>query len=285
MAFRERFDCLWCGSSHVTRTPQDLEGWASLCPSCIARAGDNGFLRARLRTALAERARAAGSGGAASGRLMADPADHDAFHGRTGRFAEGPIQDAAWSMELDAVTAWIDGLRLGPVVVELGAGTGWWSALLATKAELWAYDPSEAAIDRLRTRLVAHGLRAHLHQRATDAPADRPVDAVFAAFALGAAGTESELDRRVDAIASWLGHGGVYAFVEAGAGSGQAALDGPTGPLRRFAEDELRTLLERHGLRLTGVAPGGRALIAGVAEAVSVPAAPDVDAVAGMRAS
>lgn len=41
------------------RDPDDLEGWAQLCPACLGRAGENGFLRMRLRTALAERAASA----------------------------------------------------------------------------------------------------------------------------------------------------------------------------------------------------------------------------------
>jgi SAM-dependent methyltransferase len=259
--FRERFDCLWCGASHATRGEGDLEGWASLCPTCLGRAGENGFLRARVRTALAERSRAA------QARPVVDP---DAFYRREGRFSAGAIEDAAWLMELDAVTTWIDALPLGPVVVELGAGSGWWSALLAAKAELWAFDPSDAALDRVRARLVAHGLRAHLHRRDIDAPADRTVDAVFAAFALGAATSDGALDRRLEAVARWLRPGGTFAFVEGRADRGAGAVDGPTGPLRAFEEAALLTRLERHDLRLAAVAPGGRALVAGAAEAARV---------------
>lgn len=57
MPFRPRFDCLWCGTHHETRGRADLEGWAQLCPTCVGRAGDNEFLRFRLRRALEERAR------------------------------------------------------------------------------------------------------------------------------------------------------------------------------------------------------------------------------------
>src|SRR3954468_10110132 len=56
MPFRARFDCLWCGAPYETRTPDDVEGWAQLCPDCVGRAGDNDFLRFRLKAALAERA-------------------------------------------------------------------------------------------------------------------------------------------------------------------------------------------------------------------------------------
>src|SRR3954451_2308743 len=58
MPFRTTFDCLWCGRPHTVRDPTDVEGWAQLCPDCIGRAGDNSFLRYRLKGALAKRAKA-----------------------------------------------------------------------------------------------------------------------------------------------------------------------------------------------------------------------------------
>ena len=72
MPFRATFDCLWCGAAHACRGPDDLEGWAQLCPDCVGKAGDNGFLRFRLRQALTERG-AAGSGAAAWPRREAGP--------------------------------------------------------------------------------------------------------------------------------------------------------------------------------------------------------------------
>ena len=61
-------------------------------------------------------------------------------------------------------------------IVELAAGTGWWSPLLASKGELSLYDAAPAPLDRARERLVAHRLRAHLHVRDAWAEPDRPVD-------------------------------------------------------------------------------------------------------------
>lgn len=71
MPFRATFDCLWCGTRHVTRGTADLEGYAQLCPSCVGRAGDNEFLRYRLRRALEERA--ASRGDAAPGSSAEAP--------------------------------------------------------------------------------------------------------------------------------------------------------------------------------------------------------------------
>src|SRR4029077_4497208 len=55
MPFRSSFDCLWCGTAWTVRAPSDIEGWAQLCPDCVGKAGDNEFLRFRLRQALTER--------------------------------------------------------------------------------------------------------------------------------------------------------------------------------------------------------------------------------------
>src|SRR4029077_9678663 len=65
--FRASFDCLWCGAAHACRGPDDLEGWAQLCPDCVGKAGDNGFLRFRLRQALTERGAAAHGSGETGG--------------------------------------------------------------------------------------------------------------------------------------------------------------------------------------------------------------------------
>src|SRR4051812_15477310 len=67
MPYRDSFECLWCGRAWTTRGGSDLEGWAGLCPDCLGRAQDNGFLRFRLKTALAERAAASSREGSAAG--------------------------------------------------------------------------------------------------------------------------------------------------------------------------------------------------------------------------
>lgn len=211
MAFRPSFSCLWCGTDHTTRSSDDLEGWAQLCPTCVGKAGDNQFLRFRLRQALAERSaaargaqqpaavatRATASATSAPPAAAAASADldsamvdyyearapeYDDWYLRRGRYARGAIHDAAWNAELDAAGRWLDGLPWAGEIVELAAGTGWWSPLLASRGELSLYDASPAALDRARERLVAHGLRAHLHVRDAWAEPDRQVDALFLGF-------------------------------------------------------------------------------------------------------
>ena len=115
MPFRATFDCLWCGTAHTCRGSDDIEGWAQLCPTCIGKAGDNGFLRFRLRDAITERGRAGVPVPAGTRPAAANAADddlvayyearapeYDDWYLRRGRYERGPIHDTAWNAELDA---------------------------------------------------------------------------------------------------------------------------------------------------------------------------------------
>jgi demethylmenaquinone methyltransferase/2-methoxy-6-polyprenyl-1,4-benzoquinol methylase len=227
--FRASFDCLWCGTAHACRGPDDLEGWAQLCPDCVGKAGENGFIRFRVRQALTERGaagRAAAGGAAAPG--VAHPNAHDSalrpynearaseyddWYLRRGRYERGPIHDAAWNAELDVAGRWLDGLPIRGEIVELAAGTGWWSPLLATKGSLSLYDAAEAPLERARERLLAHGLRAHLHVRDAWAEPDRAVDAVFTGFWLSHV-PRGRLPAFLAIVRRWLRPGGTFAFID-----------------------------------------------------------------------
>ena len=252
MPFRASFSCLWCGTAYATRSSDDLEGWAQLCSSCVGKAGDNQFLRFRLRQALTERSAAARTDAPASGtvtavaeapvassapaapdldRAMVDyyearAPEYDDWYLRRGRFARGAIHDAAWNAELDAAGRWLDALSWSGEIVDLAAGTGWWSPLLASRGELSLYDASPTALDRARERLVAHGLRAHLHVRDAWAEPDRPVDGLFMGFWLSHVPPE----RLADFLAlgrRWLKPGGQIAFIDSRADPASGAADHP----------------------------------------------------------
>lgn len=217
-SFHAAFNCLWCGRPHRTRTDTDVEGFAQLCPDCVGRAQDNEFLRFRLREGLRLRSRA----------TLGPKPDHDAemrayyaarapeyddWYLRRGRYSHGPIADMAWQADLDAATMWLDGLPISGEIVELAAGTGWWSPLLAQKGELSLYDINEEPLDRARDRLLAHGLRAHIHVRDAWQEPDRQVDALFTGFWLSHV-PRARLPDFLAICRRWLKPGGVYSFID-----------------------------------------------------------------------
>jgi SAM-dependent methyltransferase len=282
LAPRPTFDCLWCGRSWTTRSADDLEGWAKLCPDCLGKAGDNAFLRFRLRDALAARAGAKQPTTDAVGPTAApdptepppqDPPDadearpaldagaemvayyearageYDDWYLRRGRYAHGPIHDAAWNAELDAAGRWLDALPIHGEIVELAAGTGWWSPLLASKGELWLYDAAETPLERARERLLAHGLRAHIHLRDAWAEPDRAVDALVLGFWL------SHVDRNrtgpfLELARRWLKPGGTLAIIDSLADPQSGAEDHPPvigdRAMRRVADGREFTIVKVH---------------------------------------
>jgi SAM-dependent methyltransferase len=250
MPYRSSFACLWCGRPWSTRGPDDLEGYAQLCPDCIGRAGENSFLRFRLRTAFAERAasspatpgpaaNAPGGGEPAATSVASDDlaaemvdyyearaAEYDDWYLRRGRYAHGPIHDQAWAAELDAATLWLDRQPLAGEIVELAAGTGWWSPLLASKGELSIYDAASAPLDLARDRLLAHGLRAHIHVRDAWAEPDRAVDAVFCGFWLSHV-PRTRLPAFLALVRRWLKPGGSLIVIDSRPDPSSGAVDQP----------------------------------------------------------
>jgi SAM-dependent methyltransferase len=311
MPFRATFDCLWCGSPHTCRGSDDLEGWAQLCPTCVGKAGDNAFLRFRLRDALTARgATSRGAVPAQAGPTVETPdapipgsavrpdVDHDAellayyearapeyddWYLRRGRYARGPIHDAAWNAELDAAGRWLDGLPIRGEIVELAAGTGWWSPLLASKGELWLYDALAAPLERARERLVAHQLRAHLHLRDAWAEPDRVVDAVFAGFWLSHV-PRRRLEAFLGVVRRWLRPAGTFAFIDSRFDPSSSAADHPApaedASVRRLDDGreftivkvyyepaELEAALDHAGFEAASVTSTGRFFLNGVARA------------------
>jgi demethylmenaquinone methyltransferase/2-methoxy-6-polyprenyl-1,4-benzoquinol methylase len=270
----------------------------------VGRAGENGFLRFRLRTALAERARAAvavPAGGVPTApdrpvaaedepvaaedepvaaedepvaaedereeRGLPDDADaldaemvayyaarapeYDDWYLRRGRYAHGPIHDMAWQVDLDTVTSWLDAQAVHGEIVEIAAGTGWWSPLLAQKGELWAYDAAPETLDRARERLLAHGLRAHLHVRDAWAEPDRPVDVVFSGFWLSHV-PRDRLPAFLALVRRWLRPGGLFLFVDSrpdlqsGAGDHDRRDVGADLQVRRLADGRAFRVVKVH---------------------------------------
>jgi demethylmenaquinone methyltransferase/2-methoxy-6-polyprenyl-1,4-benzoquinol methylase len=289
----------------------------------VGKAGDNGFLRFRLRQALTERSATARGGvtaeapaetpaaGTAAARPDAPHAEprppdgpptstsdvdrsmidyyearapeYDDWYLRRGRYARGAIHDAAWNAELDAAGRWLDGLPWSGEIVEIAAGTGWWSPLLASRGELSLYDASPAALDRARERLVAHKLRAHLHVRDAWTEGDRAVDALFMGFWLSHVPRE-RLAEFLGLARRWLKPGGRLAIIDSLPDSASGAADHavPVDDLavRRLADgreftivkvyyapDELAAALAEAGFADVEVTKTGRFFVLGSARA------------------
>src|SRR4029078_5474035 len=98
-------------------------------------------------------------------------------------------------------------------IVELAAGTGWWSPLLAVKGELSMYDGNPGPLERARERLVAPPPRAQRHVRAAWAEPDRQVDAVFTGFWLSHV-PRARLDPFLALVRRWLTPGATLGFTD-----------------------------------------------------------------------
>lgn len=156
-------------------------------------------------------------------------AEYDDWYLRRGRYERGPVHDQAWTAELDQATLWLDALPVGGEVVELAAGTGWWSPLLASKGSLSIYDASEAPLDRARDRLVAHGLRAHIHVRDAWAEPDRQVDALLCGFWLSHV-PRARVGEFLALARRWLKPGGLFAFIDSRPDPQSGAVDQSISP-------------------------------------------------------
>jgi len=234
LTFHATFNCLWCGRPHKTRTDSDLEGFALLCPDCIGRAGENQFLRFRLREGLRLRDSAqpvdrteASPDEELRAYYAARAGEYDDWFLRKGRYSRGPIADTAWAADMDTATLWLDAHPLSGEIVELAAGTGWWSPLLAQKATtLWLYDINEEPLDFARQRLLAHGLAAHIHVRDAWAEPDRQVDALFCGFWISHV-PRARLEEFLCLCRRWLKPGGRFAFIDSRRDPESSAIDHP----------------------------------------------------------
>jgi demethylmenaquinone methyltransferase/2-methoxy-6-polyprenyl-1,4-benzoquinol methylase len=231
LSFQHEFNCLWCGRPYRPREDSDIEGYALLCPDCVGRAGENEFLRFRLKEGLRLRAESSRAPRAPDEELRvyyaARAGEYDDWFLRRGRYSRGAIADAAWAADLDTATLWLDAQQLGGEIVELAAGTGWWSPLIAQKATtLWLYDINEEPLEYARQRLVAHGLAAHIHVRDAWAEPDRQVDGLFCGFWL----SHVPRARLADFLAlcrRWLKPGGRMAFIDSRLDRESSASDHP----------------------------------------------------------
>ncbi len=152
--------------------------------------------------------------------------EYDDWYLRRGRYEHGPDADAAWAAELEHARQWLDSRPLQGEIVELAAGTGWWSRLLARKGQLWLYDAVPEPLERARQRLLEHGLAAHIHVRDAWAVPDRRVDALFCGFWLSHV-PRDRLATFLGVCHRWLKPDSVFVFIDSRRDPDSSAFDHP----------------------------------------------------------
>ncbi|NMO51783.1 class I SAM-dependent methyltransferase [Actinoplanes sp. TBRC 11911] len=108
--------------------------------------------------------------------------EYDEWWQARGRYAKSPSEEAKWFADVDEVTRALDSFGPGGDVLELAAGTGWWTARLARQASrVTAVDaaPEALAINRARTSGNVVYVQADLFE--WEPPADG-FDVVFFAY-------------------------------------------------------------------------------------------------------
>jgi ubiquinone/menaquinone biosynthesis C-methylase UbiE len=159
--------------------------------------------------------------------------EYDGWYLRSGRYSHGPDSDAAWRSELEAAGRWLDGLEAHGEVVELAAGTGWWSPWLARKGALSLYDASGEPLRHAQRRLEALGIDARCDLRDVWEGPDRQVGFVFTGFWLSHVAPR-RLGEFLALMYRWLEPGGLYAFIDSRQDPESGAID-HAGP-----EDEIQ---------------------------------------------
>lgn len=235
------FSCSWCGLPVSATTLEDLSAWTLLCPACLERAPGQPYLKTKLKEGLRRRAEGAqppvgiplaptpatpatigapeaGESGVPARLGLLPPPQHpdelEAWYLNRAPYDRGPLGGATWQGELDRAVLWLDALPFDGRIVELGAGIGFWTVLLASRGDTSAYDAREDRLERARRRLIAHGLTAHLHPRAIDAgPEGAPAGLVVVPFVLSQLAAEPRA-RMIDVAHAWLAPGGRIAVID-----------------------------------------------------------------------
>ncbi len=143
-----------------------------------------------------------------------EPDAQEAWYLNRVPYDRGPLAGATWQGEIDRAVLWLDGLSFEGRIVELGAGIGFWTVLLASRGEVSAYDAREDRLTRARQRLMAHGMKAHLHPRALDEGAEGvPAGLLLLPFVLSQLAAEPRT-RQVEVAHSWLAKDGRLALID-----------------------------------------------------------------------
>ena len=148
--------------------------------------------------------------------------EYDDWYRRRGRYSHGQEDDAAWRSDLEAAASWLSARRFRGEIVELAAGTGWWSPALARQGQLILCDAASEPLEKARARLAAAGFTAEFRVCDAWSEPDRPVDGLFAGF-WGSHIDRARLGEFFGLVARWLVPDGLFAFIDSRQDPGSGA--------------------------------------------------------------
>lgn len=197
---------------------------------------------------------------------------YDKTYKRVGPYDRGRAANQAWKAELARIADRLAEVEIGGHLLELGCGTGYWTELLASRADrITAIDGAPEMIEMARTRL-GHLDTVDLQvQELIDAwsPDADCYDGVAAFFFI-----EHVPDQRLDVLLRRIAHclrPGAAIVLAEGAGGDEPGTQVETRELgerwyrvveRRRSPSDLAAAFDRAGMTLT-VEPTGRRFIVG----------------------
>jgi demethylmenaquinone methyltransferase/2-methoxy-6-polyprenyl-1,4-benzoquinol methylase len=150
--------------------------------------------------------------------------EYDEWYLRSDRYVHTEIADGAWKADLDRAARWLDGIPMAGEIVELAAGTGWWSPHLARKGRLSVCDISPEMLELARSRLGGLRLAVRFELRDAWTEPDRQVSGLFTGFWLSHVSRE-RLPDFLSLANRWLKPGGVFAFMDSRRDHASGAVD------------------------------------------------------------
>jgi ubiquinone/menaquinone biosynthesis C-methylase UbiE len=150
--------------------------------------------------------------------------EYDEWYLRSDRYVHTEVDDAAWRADLGLAARWLAARSMRGEIVELAAGTGWWSRHLAVKGRLTVCDISPEMLGLAQSRLQSLGLAADFEIRDNWAEPDRQVDGLFAGFWLSHV-SRARLPAFLSLVKRWLRPGGVFAFMDSRRDQASGAID------------------------------------------------------------
>ncbi len=150
--------------------------------------------------------------------------EYDEWYLRSDRYVHAEADGAAWNADLDRAVRWLADIPMGHDIVELAAGTGWWSQHLARKGPLTLRDISPEMLELARQRLQGLGLTARSELRDAWAEPDRQVSGLFTGFWLSHVSRE-RLPDFLSIANRWLKPGAEFAFMDSRRDPASGAID------------------------------------------------------------